>query len=223
MIVDLLAARGSRIPRNADSGRRRRPAAGAMPKRSTRSASSTRTVRSRPARVIAAATSFSARWVVASATRMPPPTSIITTWRAPVRSARYSVCPVNAMPASLITPLCTGAVAMAQNVPSRQPSAATSSERSTCGAVGRIELAGDGGRRQRNVPHQQRGAARARLAANRNRRSARRCGARAPGSERDRGPPRSPRAPRASLRASATHRSGPMPAGSPAVTAIGGF
>jgi hypothetical protein len=47
-------------------------------------------------------TSARARWVVASATRRPPPTSIITTRGVAVRSARYSVCPVNAMPASLM-------------------------------------------------------------------------------------------------------------------------
>ena len=48
-----------------------------------------------------------------------------------VRSARNSVWPLKAMPASLITPLCTGPVAMASNAPSRQPSAASSSVRST--------------------------------------------------------------------------------------------
>ena len=68
---------------------------------------------------------------VASATRNPPPTSIITTCGAPVRCARNSVCPVKAMPASLMTLFCSGAVTRASNVPARQPSAAASSVRST--------------------------------------------------------------------------------------------
>jgi hypothetical protein len=41
--------------------------------------------------VTAAGTSLSGRCVVTSATRSPPPASIITTLRVPVRSARYSV------------------------------------------------------------------------------------------------------------------------------------
>jgi hypothetical protein len=44
--------------------------------------------------VIAAGTAASGRWVVTSATRRPPPTSIITTRGVPVCSARYSVWPV---------------------------------------------------------------------------------------------------------------------------------
>ena len=56
--------------------------------------------------------------LVTSATRRPPPTSIITTRAVPVCAARYSVWPVKPwMPASLMTPLCTGAVAMAANSP----------------------------------------------------------------------------------------------------------
>ena len=47
-------------------------------------------------RVIAAGTCVSGRCVVASATRRPPPTSIMTTCEAPARSARNSVCPVKA-------------------------------------------------------------------------------------------------------------------------------
>ena len=45
--------------------------------------------------------------------------------------ARYSVWPVKAMPASLITLLCTGAVTMASNSPPRAPSTARSSSAST--------------------------------------------------------------------------------------------
>ena len=63
--------------------------------------------------VMASATSRSGRWVVASATRRPPPASIITTRCVPLWSARYSVWPVKAKPASLMMPLCTGAVTMA--------------------------------------------------------------------------------------------------------------
>ena len=90
-----------------------------------------RIVSASPSRVIAAGTSASGRCVVASATRKPPPTSIITTRAVPVRSARYSVCPVNATPASLMMPLCTGAVTIAANSPERQPSRARSSKAST--------------------------------------------------------------------------------------------
>ena len=63
--------------------------------------------------VMASATSRNGRWVVASATRRPPPASIITTRGVPLWSARYSVWPVKVKPASLITPLWTGAVTMA--------------------------------------------------------------------------------------------------------------
>ena len=52
---------------------------------------------------------------------MPPPTSIITTCDVPVSCAKNSVWPVNARPASLMTPLCTGAVTIASNVPFKQP------------------------------------------------------------------------------------------------------
>ena len=81
--------------------------------------------------VSAAATSFSGRCVVASATRngvfASPPTSIITTCGVRLRSARNSVCPENAMPASSIVLFCTGAVTMAANSPAMQPSHARSS------------------------------------------------------------------------------------------------
>ena len=76
-----------------------------------------RSVCSSPSRVRAALTSASGRCVVASATRSGPcgvsPASIITTRAVPVRSARYSVWPLNETPASLITLFCTGAVTIA--------------------------------------------------------------------------------------------------------------
>ena len=79
--------------------------------------------------VIAAGTAASGRWVVTSATRRPPPTSIITTRAVPVCAARYSVWPVKGMVScaprpSQITPLCTGAVTIAAKWPSRQPAIA---------------------------------------------------------------------------------------------------
>jgi hypothetical protein len=69
--------------------------------------------------------------VVASATRSPAPASIITTRGVPVCSARYSVWPLKGMPASLMTPLCTGAVTIAANSPATQPASAASSRSST--------------------------------------------------------------------------------------------
>ena len=63
--------------------------------------------------VSAAATLRNGRCVVASATRRPPPASSITGRRVPVRRARNSVCPVNGIPASLMTDFCTGAVTIA--------------------------------------------------------------------------------------------------------------
>ena len=103
----------------------------AMPKRTRRSCSTIRKVCASIGRVIARGTSASGRWVVTRATRSPPPASIITTRSQPVRAARYSVWPENAMPASQITPLCTGAVTIAANSPATQPSIARSSSAST--------------------------------------------------------------------------------------------
>ncbi len=57
--------------------------------------------------LIAPLTARSGRCVVASATRSSPATSNITGSGTPVRSARYSVWPVNGMPASLMTLFCT--------------------------------------------------------------------------------------------------------------------
>ncbi len=53
--------------------------------------------------VIAALTSFSGRWVVASATRIALDANIITGRGACVRAARYSVWPVKGTPESAIT------------------------------------------------------------------------------------------------------------------------
>ena len=91
-------------------------------------------VSSRPSIVNAADTSFSGRCVVASATRSgvaPVPASIITTRGVPVRSARYSVWPVNGTPASLIVLFCSGAVTIASYSPATAPSIAASSSAST--------------------------------------------------------------------------------------------
>ena len=70
---------------------------------------------------MASGTARSGRCVVTKATRSGPrsvsPASIITTKGVSVFCARYSVWPVNGIPASLMTPLCTGAVAMAANSP----------------------------------------------------------------------------------------------------------
>ena len=72
---------------------------------------------------MAADTSFKGRCVVASATRRVgspcpgSPASIITTCGVPVFSARYSVWPEKATPASLIVLFCKGAVTMAPNQP----------------------------------------------------------------------------------------------------------
>jgi hypothetical protein len=81
-------------------------------------------------RVMAALTAASGRCVVASATRRPGVASIIT-GSARQRSARNSVCPLKGMPASLMTPLCTGPVTRASKVRSRQPSQARLSVSST--------------------------------------------------------------------------------------------
>ena len=77
----------------------------------------------------------SGRCVVASATRSGArrrvPASIITTRGVCVRSARYSVWPVNGTPASLMVLFCSGAVTIASNVPASAPSIAPSSRPST--------------------------------------------------------------------------------------------
>lgn len=89
-----------------------------------------------PSIVSAADTSFSGRCVVASATRSglwPVPASIITTRGVRVRSARYSVWPVNGTPASLMVLFCSGAVTIASYRPASAPSIAASSNPSTYG------------------------------------------------------------------------------------------
>ncbi len=103
----------------------------AMWKRSRRSRSRMRSVSSRPARVMARETSARGRCVVARATRNVPPTRSITTRAVPVRAARYSVWPVNAIPASLIVLFCTGAVTIAANSRATHPSSARSMSAST--------------------------------------------------------------------------------------------
>ena len=93
---------GGRLRRRADSGPSTRMRGLRTPNIVRRSASTMRSTVSRRAGVSAALTLRKGRWVVASATRRPPPTSIITGSCAPVCRARYSVWPVNGMPASLI-------------------------------------------------------------------------------------------------------------------------
>ena len=78
--------------------------------RRRRSRSTTRTVSISIAGPMAPGTACSGRWVVASATFSPEVQSIMTGRAPPSRSARNSVWPVNAVPASLMIPLCTGAV-----------------------------------------------------------------------------------------------------------------
>src|SRR6266850_1236040 len=114
----------------------------AMRKRRLRSASRTRNVSTSPVVVMARGTSARARCVVASATRKPPPTSIITTRAAPERSARYSVWPVKAMPASLSTLFCTGAVTMAAYSPSMQPRIARSMTTTSVSEASRTHSSG---------------------------------------------------------------------------------
>ena len=94
-------------------------------------------VTARLSRVMAADTSFNGKCVVASATRRVgspwpgSPASIITTCAVPVFSARYSVWPEKATPASLIVLFCKGAVTMAPNQPAATPSTAASRVAST--------------------------------------------------------------------------------------------
>ena len=115
-----------------------------MPNLVFRSWSMMSRMRARPSWFTAAGTSFKARWVVASATRNCRagssaalnaagigPASIITTWSVPVCSAKYSVWPENATPASLMVLFCSGAVTTASNQPACTPSMAASSVAST--------------------------------------------------------------------------------------------
>ena len=74
----------------------------AMPNDSRRPWSSTTSVRSSASGVIRRGTSARGRCVVASATRNGPATSSITGCAPPAFAARYSVCPWNGIPASLI-------------------------------------------------------------------------------------------------------------------------
>src|SRR5258706_2059939 len=175
----------------------------ATPKRRFRSASRMRTMASRRSRVMARGTSDSARCVVASATRRPPPTSNITTSGVRVFSARYSVWPVKGMPASFSTLFCTGAVTIASNSPRTQPSSAVSSNASTCPALALSSFPGTAGAATgtwSTGASKEIASMRARCAIT----------------------SRSPmitRRPGNFSRARSAHRSGPMPAGSPAVSA----
>ena len=82
--------------------------------------------------LMACGTSFKGKCVVTNATRKPPPTNIITTCSVWLFSAKYSVCPLkNAPPASLIIPLCKGAVTMAANSPRMMPAYAVSNNCNT--------------------------------------------------------------------------------------------
>ncbi|MNN41622.1 hypothetical protein D3C81_1557520 [compost metagenome] len=103
----------------------------AMPNLLCRSPCRMRATRARRSAVMASATSRSGRWVVTSATRRPRVASIITTCSVWVSSARNSVCPEKGMPASLITPLCTGAVIIPAKSPLTQPLPARSRVSST--------------------------------------------------------------------------------------------
>ena len=154
-------ARSPRFPRGRDGRLRRRAGSGrtpgcaaCAPRRSRRrSASRMRSTDSSRCGVTAAGTPASGRWVVASATRRPPPTSIITGSAAPQRAARYSVWPVKGTPASLMTPLCTGAVTIASNSPARQPSTARSSSDSTYRAFAGSSRPARQGAAERHVQH----------------------------------------------------------------------
>ena len=61
--------------------------------------------------------------------------------------------PVNGTPASLMTLFCTGAVTMAWNCRSTQPSIARSRSLQDVPGIGGIERAGDAGRIERHIDH----------------------------------------------------------------------
>jgi hypothetical protein len=105
--------------------------------------------------VMAAGTSLSGRWVVASATRSGPrsvsPASIMTTSGVPVFSARYSVWPVK-----WDTGLVDDALVHRRRRHRGKLAGLAAGQRAVeqgqhVGAVGRIELTGPGGGGQRNV------------------------------------------------------------------------
>jgi hypothetical protein len=105
------------------------------PNVSRNSASTIAIVSITDSRVIAAGTSASGRCVVTSATRKPPPTSIITTRGVCVRSAKNSVWPMNGSPASASTLFCTGPVTSASKSPAAHASHALASIDSTACAL----------------------------------------------------------------------------------------
>ena len=93
-------------------------------KRARRSRATTRTTSISIVASMASGTARRGRWVVASATLSPGVQSIMTARGPPSRSASSSVWPVNAIPASLMMPLCTGAVTSPATAPSRHAATA---------------------------------------------------------------------------------------------------
>src|SRR3569832_229245 len=189
----------------------------AMPNLRCRSACRMRITSMSRSGVMASAMARKGRWVVASATRRPPPASIMTTRCVPLRSARYSVWPVKAKPASLMMPLCTGAVTTAGNDPSRQPARAASSRASTwallrVSSVPAVTAAAAGMWRTCSQPGWCAGAVSPQLKST----------AMPSRAARSRSTSTSPRTDSRHGRGCcdrAMHRSGPIPAGSPAVRA----
>ena len=93
-------------------------------KRARRSRAMTRTTSISIVESMASGTSRSGRWVVASATLSPGVQSIMTGRTPPSSSASSSVWPVNVIPASLMMPLCTGAVTSPATASSRHAATA---------------------------------------------------------------------------------------------------
>ena len=211
----------------------------AMPNRRRRSPSRIRSTRVSPSAVMASATRRSGRWVVASATRSERPpaqparsvcwaasvASIITTSSTPQASRRYSVWPVKpAWPASMITPLCSGAVTMPAAWPSRQARIATSRVSSTWSALARANTPGrDGVRRATGHTGSRPGVASGTASPGESSTSSTaRPRAAARSASRPGSPTATGRAPATPSAASISESSGPMPAGSPQVSASTG-
>ena len=192
-----------------------------MPNLARSSATVIRSVRASSSRVSVAGTAASGTCVVASATRKGPhgaaPTSIMTTVDR-VRSARNSVCPVNATPASLITLFCTGAVTIAAKPPVRHPASAASSVASTDLAFAGSSRPGTTGAASGKCTTSNAYGVPGLLDAYGTKRTPARS-LRARSRKSSMSPKATSRAGQR-LSASRTHKSGPMPAGSPIVTAI---